>query len=171
LEVRDAADFERGATGPARGGAGFFGRVLKALAWLMWLGCADPAHAATVTAMEYYIETDPGKGLATPVPPLDGACDSTGETGQVSVATSSLKGTSGNRRLRLEYLRRKNIDSIIYRVFFASALSPLANWQPATGSETVTSIDSIWERVSIDDAAATGSEAGRFGTVQVTLQP
>lgn len=91
LEVREAAGIESGATGPARGGTGFFGGVLKALAWLMWLGCANPAHAASVTAMEYDIDTDPGKGLATPIPPLDGAYNSTEETGQVTVATSSLK--------------------------------------------------------------------------------
>lgn len=46
--------------------------------------------AATITAMEYYIDVDPGVGRATPIPPIDGSYNSTTETGQVAVVTTGL---------------------------------------------------------------------------------
>ena len=66
------------------------GGVCRALA--LWLGVAAAATAAdTITAMEYYIDTDPGVGNGTPVPALDGSYSSPLETGQVSVDTTGLK--------------------------------------------------------------------------------
>lgn len=49
------------------------------------------ALADTVTAMEYYIDTDPGVGSGTPMSAQDGSYNSTTETGVASVSTTGLK--------------------------------------------------------------------------------
>ena len=123
---------------------------------------ADPAGDGVMNAVKYACNMNPALAGGFSLPP------GTGASGLPNV---SLTGTSESRRLRLEYLRRKDTDSITYQVFFTSTLSPPAGWQPATGSETVTAMNPTWERVRIDDAAATGSEPARFGTVQITLKP
>jgi hypothetical protein len=68
----------------------FLAAVLCFTAALSWSGFCVPAAADTITAMEYYIDTDPGVSNAIPVPPLDGSYDSTNETGQVSLITTNL---------------------------------------------------------------------------------
>jgi len=49
------------------------------------------ALSDTISAMEYYVDTDPGQGNATPMPPVDGSYDGTRETGQVTLDTTGLK--------------------------------------------------------------------------------
>lgn len=73
------------------------------------------------------------------------------------------------RRLALQYIRRKaaNNPGITYRVEFTSNLPNAASWSQ-TGTETsVTSINSIWERVLITDSQP--ANPGRFGRLQVTM--
>jgi hypothetical protein len=123
---------------------------------------ANPAGDGIINAVKYACNMDPTLAGRFNLPP------GSGTSGLPNVG---LTGTSGSRQLRLEYLRRRDTNSITYQVLFNSTLSPLVVWQPATGSETVTAIDSIWERVRIDDAAATGSEPTRFGAVHITLRP
>jgi hypothetical protein len=123
---------------------------------------ANPAGDGIMNAVKYACNMNPTLAGAVSLPP---------GTGASGLPNSSLTGTSESRRLRLEYLRRKDTNSITYQVFFTSTLSPPAGWQPATGSETVTAMNPTWERVTIYDAAATGSEPARFGTVQITLKP
>jgi hypothetical protein len=69
---------------------------------------ALPAAAETViTAMEYYIDTDPGAGNATPIPPLDGSYNSVQETGRVTLNTTGLK--PGPHQV---YVRAKNSNNV-----------------------------------------------------------
>ena len=48
---------------------------------------------------------------------------------------------------------------------FPSALADLGDWSTATGTETVQSIDTEWERVTVEEDAS-GREK-RFGRVKV----
>ncbi len=57
---------------------------------LCFMVAALAAQGNTITAMEYYIDEDPGVGSATAIPAQDGAYDSTTETGEVSVATTGI---------------------------------------------------------------------------------
>jgi hypothetical protein len=72
-------------------------------------------------------------------------------------------------RLCLEFIRRKastNPD-IIYAVQFSGTLS---DWN-ASGTETsVTSINSIWERVRYEDTVSASQSQTRFCRVAVRLQ-
>jgi len=45
----------------------------------------------TITAMEYYVDYDPGVGNATPIPSADGSYDSAYETGEVSLDTTGME--------------------------------------------------------------------------------
>jgi len=73
---------------------------------------------------------------------------------------------SGSRVFSIQYLRRKTSasDGLTYTPQFSSSLN--GGWSAATGTETVVSIDSEWERVTIEEDAS-GQEK-RFGRVMVT---
>jgi hypothetical protein len=45
----------------------------------------------TITAMEFYVDYDPGVGKATPIPPIDGYYDSAYETGEINLDTTGLE--------------------------------------------------------------------------------
>lgn len=63
--------------------------------WFVLLLCfggfVATGWADTIIAMEYYIDHDPGQGLASSLPPVDGAYDSPLETGEVTIDTTGLK--------------------------------------------------------------------------------
>ncbi len=52
---------------------------------------ASAGRGDTITAMEFYVDYDPGVGNATPIPSIDGSYDSAYETGEVSLDTTGLE--------------------------------------------------------------------------------
>lgn len=73
----------------------------------------------------------------------------------------------GHRRLRLEYLRRKN-SGLTYVPQFASELDS-SSWIPAVQlPENVIDIDASWERCVVDDVEFTPSPSRRFGRIKVS---
>jgi hypothetical protein len=86
---------------------GRIGGALLSLSLLAALGCGPEAprengadapppgveagpDVASVQAMEFYIDEDPGEGNGTPIPARDGAHDGTVETGEIDIDTSGL---------------------------------------------------------------------------------
>lgn len=71
---------------------------------------------------------------------------------------------AGNRVVSLEYIRLKNAHcaSLSYTPQFSNGL---VSWQNAMGFETVTSIDSVWERVTLSDTIS--GQPKRFCRVKV----
>ena len=67
----------------------------------------------------------------------------------------------------VEYVRRKSASNpgITYEVKVSDQLE---EWETITGAETTTSIDSIWERVRIQDAGSSAASKTRFIKVIVT---
>ena len=88
----------------------------------------------------------------------------TGTSGLPSVSTT---GAGPDRKLRLEYLRRKGVFTYTPEV---SASMAEADWTGPAGDPVVTPIDSEWERVVVEDTAGSGS-AKRFGRVKVESLP
>lgn len=92
-------------------------------------------------------------------------------TGTVGLPRISRLGSGTSARLSIEYLRRKapSNSDITYIPQFSSALqdSGPGAWSAATGTETVQSIDTVWERVIVEDTSGTGQPT-RFGRVKVT---
>ena len=84
--------------------------------------------------------------------------------------TSGLPATSvitpATPTLRTEYLRRKN-SRLNYKLRFSD---DLATWVDAVASPTVTSINSDWERVVMQDTAGSGRKK-RFSRVEVSEAP
>jgi ELWxxDGT repeat protein len=91
----------------------------------------------------------------------------TGTAGLPRVQTTT--GPGGVTGLSVQYVRLKASTNpgIIYLPEFSSNLS--AFWSAASGLESVESIDSNWERVTIQDNS-TGQRA-RFGRVKVSTTP
>ena len=73
----------------------------------------------------------------------------------------------------IQYLRRKPSanSGLTYTPQFCSSLtaSGLDGWVTATGTETVQSIDSEWERVTVEENASANEK--RFGRVKVSSSP
>jgi hypothetical protein len=67
--------------------------------------------------------------------------------------------------LRVEFLRRKG-SGITYTPQRSSSLN---GWVTMTGAEVVTSIDSQWERVNVEEATSLSTGSSLFARVQVTL--
>ena len=72
---------------------------------------------------------------------------------------------NGAGKLRITYVRRSNTLSrgIYYYVEFGNSLDP-ASWQVGT-NESITPIDSTFERVTVTDTAV---DKSRFARVRVT---
>ncbi len=89
-------------------------------------------------------------------------------TGTAGLPIIRFVGTGNDRRLVVEFIRRKT-GGVLYIVQFADSLA--ANeWEPATLPPVVTSIDATWERVVVEDQATLGGNPGRFGRV-LTAKP
>lgn len=88
-------------------------------------------------------------------------------TGTRGLPLIRLETISGQARLTGEYVRRRpaGAPDITYIFQFSSDLSSQANWV-ATGTEVVTQIDEIWERVKVTDSTA--NPARRFGRLKIT---
>lgn len=74
-----------------------------------------------------------------------------------------------NGRLELEYLRRVSVDDLLYFPEFSNSLDT-PTWE-ATFEETVTPINSDWERVRVRDSIDANTQIKRFGRVRVQHNP
>lgn len=121
---------------------------------------ADPDLDGIVNLLERAFNLSPHLSSTTIL-----AAD-TGTSGLPRV--TSVQGP-GAPRLSIQYLRLKaSINpGLAYTPQFASSLDGI--WFPFTGIETVQSIDSDWERVTVEDPAA--GEPKRFGRVKVVTVP
>lgn len=88
-------------------------------------------------------------------------------TGMLGLPTASQPLVSGQKRLALEFVRRRaaTLPGITYRVEFTGNLSTAPVWS-TTGTESVAPIDSTWERVVV--TAADSVPQKRFGRLVVT---
>lgn len=66
--------------------------------------------------------------------------------------------------LSVEYLRRKNAAGLTYAVGFSDNL---LSWDPPLLPESITPINSTWERVVVPDSVSPADAASRFGRVTV----
>ncbi|HLP00646.1 MAG TPA: M6 family metalloprotease domain-containing protein [Opitutaceae bacterium] len=82
----------------------------------------------------------------------------TGTAGLPTIGTTTVGGTT---YLTVELLRRKDAAQLTYHV---EASSDLASWSALAGTETVTAIDTLWERVLVVD---TVPASRRFARVRV----
>ncbi len=117
---------------------------------------ADPDKDGLVNPLERAFNLNP------PQATLPILISNTGTTGLPNIRST---GTGASRRLKIEYLRRKASGNpgLSYNPQFLSDLGTA--WQDFTGTETVQSIDSVWERVTVDDTVT--GEPKRFGRVKV----
>lgn len=90
----------------------------------------------------------------------------TGTSGMPHIDLAEDGGTPGQFRLRVEYLRRRGDVNLTYTVQFASGLDAV-DWMSSGGGETVTHLDSTWERVVVEDSMTTADEDGRFGRIEL----
>ncbi len=91
-------------------------------------------------------------------------------TGSAGLPSITLVGPPGGRRLRVEYLRRRGIAGLAYRVEFASRLAP-SDWIQSIAAETVTALDDDWERVVVEDGETSASDRDRYARVRVDFDP
>jgi len=123
---------------------------------------ANPQGDGIVNLLKYAFNMDPTQaaiGTARYLTPI------TGSAGLPSIITT---GAGATIRLRVEYVRRISSPGTTYAVEFTSA--PATGWTPATATETVTAIDSLWQRVVVEDSGGIGSPM-RFARVNVTSTP
>lgn len=123
---------------------------------------ADPDHDGLVNAVEYACNLNPTVGDRRVLEP---------GSGLKGLPHVSVTRTGVGSRLRVEFLRRKTASETAYLVKFCGNIGSGESWTPATGPETVTPIDGVWERVAIEDTAATGNETDRFGGVWIRFGP
>ena len=75
---------------------------------------------------------------------------------------------SGNQRLRVEFVRRRNDPSLNYEVKFTSDLKS-TSWDVVASPTEVSPIDTMWERVIVDDSQTTNDALSRFGRVNINI--
>ena len=123
---------------------------------------ADPDHDGLVNLVERAFNLLPLQG-GTPI-----LVRGTGTSGLPSIATTQ---SPNGPILTIQYVRLKaSVNSgLTYTPQFSSALG-VSGWSGPTGSETVESINSDWERVTVTDGPPPISSP-RFGRVKVTEQP
>ena len=88
-------------------------------------------------------------------------------TGTLGVPVSGTVTIGGQTHLTLEFVRRTAAGNpgVTYHVEFNSDPTDAAGWS-ATGTEAVTPIDELWERVKVTDQQPATSL--RFGRLRVT---
>ncbi len=83
-----------------------------------------------------------------------------------------LVGRTSDGRLSLTFVRRQTATSpgITYNVEFANALTPANGFavNPAATTSVPVAIDSVWERVTVTDSAASSPQPSRFVHLRVT---
>jgi alpha-tubulin suppressor-like RCC1 family protein len=121
---------------------------------------ADADDDGIPSLTEYAFNLDPM--AADPVRVLAADTGATAGLPAIDVVTDEL----GQRRLRIEYLRRVG-SGLVYTPEFASRLQAEA-WAPATRPITVIPINTAWERCLVEDSLTTADAACRFARVTVS---
>jgi len=95
----------------------------------------------------------------------------TRDTGTSGLPIGWVETADAADRLHVQFLRRKGINNpqIQYIVEFNNDLGDPQGWLEV-GSESVTSIDEIWERVTVTDTESVLSESNRFARVRILVQ-
>ena len=139
-------------------------------AWIAGFGIVSPNDNPAVSARgdgianlcKYAFNMDPtqvASGSARILSPT------TGSSGQPYISTI---GSGVTRRLRVEFLRRVSSPGTTYLVEFAS--NPASVWTASSAPQTVTAINSQWQRVVVEDSAGIGFPA-RFARVKLLFTP
>ncbi|QJE95482.1 InlB B-repeat-containing protein [Luteolibacter luteus] len=115
---------------------------------------ADPDGDGLINLLECAFNLQPMNAAQPVLEP------GTGISGLPSVTAT---GSGAERKLRLEFIRRKGIFTYIPEV--SGSLNGV-DWAVVTGTPVVTPIDSELERVVVEDSTGSGS-AKRFGRVRV----
>ncbi|HSP43367.1 MAG TPA: hypothetical protein VLO11_10890, partial [Luteolibacter sp.] len=117
---------------------------------------ADPDKDGIANLMEYALNLDPL--FAEPFAMSPG-------TGLRGLPAVRVENSSGNDRLTIEFVRRAagSGSDIIYTPHFSNGLGA---WQPG-GDETVTPINTRWERVKVVDTENVGDHPRRFARLMV----
>ena len=120
---------------------------------------ADPDKDGLVNLLERAFNLNPNQ------PALPILTAGTGTTG-----LPLIRRTGQPPVFSIQYLRLKAATNpeLIYTPQFSSSLD--GTWSAFTGTETVQSIDSEWERVTVEDAI-TNPPSTRFGKVKVSTPP
>ena len=63
-------------------------------------------------------------------------------------------------------MRRKGADEITYQPEFGDNLIN-GSWSSSSGQESITNIDSDWERVRVEDVDDSSTNSSRFWTVKI----
>jgi hypothetical protein len=108
--------------------------------------------------MEYALNLDPLTNALENMMP---------DTGLRGLPSIRLENISGSDRLTIEFVRR-TITSGSGLVYTPQFSSDLDDWQ-ALGTETVTNIDDLWDRVKIVDSLTINDTTKRFTRLKVTL--
>ncbi|MEO5916487.1 MAG: cadherin domain-containing protein [Luteolibacter sp.] len=120
---------------------------------------ADGDHDGVPTLIEYAFNLNPQAQDAGNL--LGGA----GSTSGLPISRI-IVDPQGQRRLRLEYLRRIG-SGLSYVPQFSSGLNA-AQWNPGVHAVEVTPVNASWERCLIDDYEFTPSPAKRFGRIKIS---
>ena len=86
------------------------------------------------------------------------------ESSNSGLPRTTVNGTGEQPVLRVEFLRRKGVGLI----YTAQRATSLADFEPMDGTETVTSIDAQWERVSIEAPFQPADAPRAFVRLQVS---
>ncbi len=78
-------------------------------------------------------------------------------------------GTGSDKRLTMIFHRRRSSAPATYAVEFTGNLSQFDRQSDFTGRTEI--LDAQWERVTVQDTTATGTEPARFGRLVITRSP
>lgn len=119
---------------------------------------ANPAGDGISNLLKYAFNMDPNTAYSGNARHLTAG---SGQSGLPSITTSK---PPGGQRLRIEFVRRRNDNSLGYQAQFSIDNTI---WVPAVAAPTVTVIDADWERVVVEDLL--DAWPTRFGRVGVYL--
>ena len=122
---------------------------------------ADPDGDGLINLVEYALNLNP---LQSDRQLLDSINDSSG----LPIPTI-VEGSNG-RMLAIEYMRRKGADEITYQPEFGDNLIN-GSWSSSSGQESITNIDSDWERVRVEDVDDSSTNSSRFGRLRLIFNP
>ena len=120
---------------------------------------ADPDHDGVANLLERAFNLNPTQS---------GSPILTAATGTAGLPL--IQWTESPPAFSIQYLRRKasTNSGLTYTPQFSLSLDASGDWSAITGPETVESIDSEWERVTVEENS--NGEEKRFGRVKVSSQ-